>query len=238
MSNQFYSYLQKRINNKPNHRVYKFQLILMKFPNVHIVWTEGRNLSLPDLQSCSLTTTTQNEHRLRTVEIPDSIKFFMMHNQNTQSIRCHYLPVSHTEFKTKAQFLENLIQQKLHQIKNNYSFPENYQIIQHTDVTLNTNKREPFIQCNHNANYAELINSIKFSLQAMDYFIPKSPTIYNYLYEEQTEIDDTLLYKTQQQDLVLWKLLFWKQYKKFTQPLHSIFEQIKDYYTIIDVSKI
>ena len=55
----------------------------MKFPNLHIVWTEGKNLSLPDLLSRSLTTKTQDEHRLRTVEIPDSIKFFMSHNQNT-----------------------------------------------------------------------------------------------------------------------------------------------------------
>ena len=30
--------------NKPNHRVYKSQLILMKFPNLHIDWTEGENL--------------------------------------------------------------------------------------------------------------------------------------------------------------------------------------------------
>ena len=31
---------------KPNHRVYKFRLTLMKFPNLHLVWTEGKNLSL------------------------------------------------------------------------------------------------------------------------------------------------------------------------------------------------
>ena len=70
------------------------------------------------------------------------------------------------------------------QFKNNYSTPENYPIIQHTDVTLNTYKTEPFIQSNHNAKYAELMDSIKFSLPAMDDFIPKSPTLYNYFYEE------------------------------------------------------
>ena len=43
----------------------------MKFPNLHIVWREEKNLLLPDLPSRSLTTTTQDEHRLRTVEIPD-----------------------------------------------------------------------------------------------------------------------------------------------------------------------
>ena len=62
----------------------------MKFQNLHIVWTEGQNLSLPELLSRSLTTTTQDKHRLRTVEIPDSIKFFMTPNQNTQPIQCHY----------------------------------------------------------------------------------------------------------------------------------------------------
>ena len=62
----------------------------MKFPNLHIVCTEGKNFSLPELLSRSLTTTTQDEHRLRTVEAPDLIKYFMTHNQNTQPIQCHY----------------------------------------------------------------------------------------------------------------------------------------------------
>ena len=149
----------------------------MKFPNLHIVWTEGKNLSLPDLLSRSLTTTTQDEHRK--VETPDSIKIFMTHNQNTQPIQCHnavskecissvstdthvespylrtyikikanyfkvqlenilYLPVSYYKFQTKAQPLDNIHQQKIQQFKN-YSLPEIYPIIQHADVTLNTN---------------------------------------------------------------------------------------------------
>ena len=43
-----YLFTQK---NKSNHRAYMFQLILMKFPNIHIIWTEGKNLALPDLLS-------------------------------------------------------------------------------------------------------------------------------------------------------------------------------------------
>ena len=35
-------------------------------------------------------TTTNDEHHLRTVEIPDSMKLFMTHNQNTQPLQCHY----------------------------------------------------------------------------------------------------------------------------------------------------
>ena len=37
--------------SNPNHRVYRFQLILMKLPNLHIVWTAGKNLALPDTLS-------------------------------------------------------------------------------------------------------------------------------------------------------------------------------------------
>ena len=35
----------------PNHRVYRFQLILMKFPNLHIFWIAGKNLALLDTLS-------------------------------------------------------------------------------------------------------------------------------------------------------------------------------------------
>ena len=35
----------------PNHRVYGFQLILMKFPNLHIVWAAGKNFAIPDTLS-------------------------------------------------------------------------------------------------------------------------------------------------------------------------------------------
>ena len=66
--------------NKPNQGVYKFQLNPRKFPNFHTVWTEVKKLSLPDLLFRSLTTTSQDKHRPRTVEIPVSIKFFMTHS--------------------------------------------------------------------------------------------------------------------------------------------------------------
>ena len=31
--------------SNPNHRVHRFQLILMKFPNLHIVWTAVKNIT-------------------------------------------------------------------------------------------------------------------------------------------------------------------------------------------------
>ena len=37
--------------SNPNHRFNRFQLFLMKFPTLHIVWTAGKNLALPDTLS-------------------------------------------------------------------------------------------------------------------------------------------------------------------------------------------
>ena len=37
--------------SNPNHSVYRFQLFSMKFPNLHIIWTAGKKLALPDTLS-------------------------------------------------------------------------------------------------------------------------------------------------------------------------------------------
>ena len=76
--------------NKPTHRVYRFQLILMKFTNLHINWTEGKNLALPDL----LLRTIDEEHfsksRDITVEIPDNIKFFFAKTPFANNLECKW----------------------------------------------------------------------------------------------------------------------------------------------------
>ena len=125
------------------------------------------------------------------------------------------LPVSYHEFCTKAQPLEHIHQKRNQQTNNTYFPPENYPIIQHTDVTLNTNKTEPYLHLKQDPNFAELINTIKFSPPPMDNFIPQSPRIYNFFYTENTEITDALLYEAQQQDPVIRQLLLWKKYKNF-----------------------
>ena len=72
-----YLFTQK---SKPNHRILKLQLVLMKFPNLHIVWTEGKNLSLPDLISRSITphhpTTTRTEPNKEFHDLPPNLRFF------------------------------------------------------------------------------------------------------------------------------------------------------------------
>ena len=103
--------------NKPNHRVYRFPLILMKFPNLHIILTEEKNLALPDL----LNRTIDEEHFTKTrditVEIPENIKFFLAKTQFANNFECEYSICNNTNDenteKTHYPVLAN--------IHNNYS---------------------------------------------------------------------------------------------------------------------
>ena len=74
--------------SNPNHRVYRFQLILMKFPNLHIVWTAGKNLALPD--TLSRNTPPELLTRKTTVEIPKNIKFYLAENETSPRLECKY----------------------------------------------------------------------------------------------------------------------------------------------------
>ena len=74
--------------SNPNHRIYRFQLILMKFPNLHIVWTAGKNLALPD--TLSRNTPPKLFTRKTTVEIPQNIKFYLAKNETSPRLECEY----------------------------------------------------------------------------------------------------------------------------------------------------
>ena len=115
-------------------------------------------------------TTIESRHFPIYLQIQDN--YFIVQLENDR-----YLPVMYHEFKTKAQPLEQLQQNKTPKFKQNHSLLETYPIVQQTDVTLNTNTTEPFTQIE---NYAELLNTIKFSLLAMDGFIPKYQEFYNF----------------------------------------------------------
>ena len=71
-----------------------------------------------------------------------------------------------------------------------------------------------------NANYAELLDTIRFSIPALDNFVPKSPENYNCLLNEQTEKNDRLLHETEQQDPVIRQLLLWRKHKNYPPTLH------------------
>ena len=86
--------------NKPKHRVYRFQLILKKFPNLHIIWTEGKNLALPDLPDL-LSRTIDEEHFTKTrditVEIPENIKLFFAKSPFANKLECKYSICNNTK---------------------------------------------------------------------------------------------------------------------------------------------
>ena len=75
---------------KSNHRVYRFQLILMKFPNLHIIWTERKNLALQDLLSRTIIEDQFTKTRDITVEIPENIKFYFAKTPFGNNIECQY----------------------------------------------------------------------------------------------------------------------------------------------------
>ena len=131
-----------------------------------------------------------------------------------------YLPVWYNGFRTKAQPLQQIHQNKIQQFKYNNFLLEIYPVIQHTDVTKNTNNTQTFLQTTQDAIFAELIKTKKISHPAMDDIIQKSPDFYNYFHSEQTQLNDTLLYEAQQQDSVLRQLLLWKGYKNTPPFLH------------------
>ena len=76
--------------NQPNHRVYRFQLILMKFPNLHSIWTEGKNLALPDLLSRTVNEEQITKTRDITVEVPENNKFHFAKTPFGNNIECQY----------------------------------------------------------------------------------------------------------------------------------------------------
>ena len=86
--------------NKPNHRVYRFQLTLIKFPNLHIIWTEGKNLALPDLLSRTIDEEHITKRRDITVEIPENLKFFLAKTPFTNNLECKYSICNNTNDKT------------------------------------------------------------------------------------------------------------------------------------------
>ena len=60
----------------------------MKFPNLHIVWTAGKNLALPDVPSRN--TPLELMTRKTTVEIPQNIKFFLAKDKTSPRLQCKY----------------------------------------------------------------------------------------------------------------------------------------------------
>ena len=175
--------------NEPNHRVYRFQLILMKFLNLHIIWTEGKNLALPDLLSRTIDEEHFTKTRDITVEIPENIKFFLAKTPLTNNLECKYCICNNTNDKntekTHYTVLAN-IHNKYFEIsieKNEYH-PISYEkyntetktnlipkykpktknwqspIVEKDDFIIERNQKRPYT-IHHDDYYLRLINNIK-----------------------------------------------------------------------------
>ena len=62
----------------------------MKFPYLHIIWTEGKHLALPDLLSRTIDEEHFTKTRDITVEKPENIKFFFAKTPFANNLECKY----------------------------------------------------------------------------------------------------------------------------------------------------
>ena len=87
--------------SNPNHRVYRFQLVL----NFHIVWTAGKKNALPN--TLSRNTPLELLTRKTTVETPKNIKFFFANDETSPRLQCKYAvktDVDQSQIKNLQQF--------------------------------------------------------------------------------------------------------------------------------------
>ena len=204
-----YLFTQK---NKPNHRVYRFQLILMKFPNLHIIWTEGKNLALPDLLSRTIDEENFTKTCDITVEIPENIKFFFAKKPFANNLECKYSICKNTDEDNKEKTLYPVLANihnhyfEINIDKNEYHpisyekynketktnlIPEykpktkNWQspIVGKDDLIIERNQKEPYT-VHHDDGYLRLINNIN---QEHNYDNAKITDIF---YDEKTKITE------------------------------------------------
>ena len=232
--------------NKPNHIVYRFQLILMKFPNLHIIWTEGKNLALPDLLSRTINEEQFTKTRDITVEIPENIEFYFAKTPFGNNIECQYSICYNNVEKTDQThypFLTN-IHNNFFEIdidKNEYQ-PISYEkfknetktnlipkykpkiknwnspIIEKDDLIISKKQNGPYIK-HHDDDYLRLLNNVQASKQQSD-----NVKITDIFYDENTKITNSLLKKTQILDPVLQKVKIWKMHNN--KP-HSVTPKIR-----------
>ena len=75
----------------------------MKIPYLHIIWTEGKNLALPDLLSRTIDEEQFTKTRDITVEIPENIKFFCAITPFTNNLECKYSICNNTNDETSEK---------------------------------------------------------------------------------------------------------------------------------------
>ena len=209
-----YLFTQK---NKPNHRVYRFQLILMKFPNLHIIWTERKNLALPDLFSRTINEEQFAKTRDITVEIPENIKFYFAKIPFGNNIECHYSicynnveKTDQTHYPLLANIHNNFFEinidkskyqpisyEKFKNVTKTNLIPKykpkmkkrNSPIIEKDNLIISKNQNGPYIK-HHDDDYLRLLIIVQASKQQFD-----NVKINGIFYDENTKINNFLLKK-------------------------------------------
>ena len=206
----------------------------MKFPNLHIILTEGKNLALPDLLSGTIDEEHFTKTRDITVQIPENIKLFLAKTPFTNNLECKYSICNSTNDenteKTHYAVLANIHNNyfEINIVKNEYH-PISYEkynietktnlipkykpktknwqspIVEKDDLIIEKNQKGPYTT-HHNDDYLRLINNIK-TQQKTNY---ENVRISDIFYDEKTKITESLIKETQILDPVFHKVKMWK----------------------------
>ena len=220
----------------------------MKFPNLHIIWTEGKNLAPPDLLSRTIVEEHFTKTRDITVEIPENIEFFFAKTPFANNLECKYSICNNTNDentdRTHYPILANIhnnyfeinmdkneyhpiAYEKYHRETQTNLIPKykpktkNWQspTIEKDDLIIEKNQKG-LCTIHHDDDYLRLINNISIQ-QKQNYENTKISDIF---YAEKTRITEKLIKETQILDPVLHKVEMWK---KHNNKPHSVTMDIR-----------
>ena len=167
----------------------------MKFPNLQFIWTEGKNLALPDLLSRTINEEQFTKTRDITVEIPENIKFYFAKTPFGTNIECQYSicynnveKTDQTHYPLIANIHNNFFAINID--RNEYQ-PISYKkfksetktnlipkykpqiknwnspVIEKDDLIIPKNQNGPYIK-HHDDDYLRLFNNVQASKQEFD----------------------------------------------------------------------
>ena len=206
----------------------------MKFPNLHIICTEGKNLTLSDLLSRTIDEEHFTKTRDITVEMQENINFFFAKTPFANNLECKYSICNNTDEDNKEKthypvlsnihnnyFEINIDKNEYHPISNEKYNKEtktnliskykpktknwHSPIVEKDDLIIERNQKGPYT-VHHDDDYLRLINNIK---QEHNYDNAKITDIF---YDEKTKITEDLIRETQIIDPVLHKVRMWKKH--------------------------
>ena len=208
----------------------------MKFPNLHIIWTEGKDLAPPDLLSRTIDEEHFTKTRDITVEIPENIKFFSAKTHFANNLECKYSICNNTNDETSAKthypvlanihnnpFEINIDKNEYHPISiKKYNTEtktnlipkykpkmKNWQspTVEKDDLIIEKIQKEPYTT-HHDDDYLRLINNINIKTKQQPNY--ENTKISDIFYDEKTKVTEELIRETQILDPVLHKVKMWK----------------------------